>query len=121
MFDIDYFKNVNDNFGHDVGDKVLVQIANIVENTIRKGDVLARWGGEEFMLIVMEDKEHAVVLAEKLRVKIQNHKFANIGGITCSFGVTRFEKRDTFDSLMKRVDEKLYMAKESGRNRVIAD
>lgn len=120
MFDIDHFKAVNDQYGHDIGDRVLVEMVRLSIETIRQPDVLARWGGEEFMVLLPQtDGDMAHTLGERLRKKIEGHIFAEAGHLTVSVGVTSLGQVDTIDSLLKRVDEALYTAKESGRNRVI--
>lgn len=119
MYDLDHFKRVNDDFGHDVGDGVLKAVTNIIARNIRKEDVHARWGGEEFMILIPEAGiQAAKTLAEKLRSKIASHHFAPVGKVTVSFGVTQFEPDDDSASLTKKADEALYLAKEKGRNRV---
>lgn len=118
LFDIDHFKKVNDTYGHIVGDEVLKRIASIVGKNIREKDIFARWGGEEFILLFDTDKKHAVKIVENLRKLIEQEHFDVVGGITCSFGVTDLRKLDTIESVTERVDEALYEAKESGRNRV---
>ncbi len=120
MFDIDHFKEVNDQYGHDTGDRVLVKIVDLGKQTIRKSDVLARWGGEEFMVLLPETgHEMAHTLGERLRCRIAGYRFPGTGRLTVSVGVTGFNSGDTIDSLLKRVDEALYAAKRSGRNRVV--
>jgi diguanylate cyclase (GGDEF)-like protein/PAS domain S-box-containing protein len=120
IFDIDHFKKVNDKFGHNVGDSVLKKIATIVKKTIRKVDYFIRWGGEEFVIISAEtDKEHAYVLAERLRKGIENFTFNNLAQITISCGVAEFKKEDTENTLIKRADDAMYKAKRKGRNRIV--
>ena len=122
FFDIDFFKKVNDTYGHDIGDYVLKNIALIVTENIRKSDIFGRWGGEEFIIFLPETSiEDAISLAEKLRKTIQIHAFYEIESITCSFGVTYLKENESKSSLLKRVDELLYMAKEDGRNCVKSD
>jgi diguanylate cyclase (GGDEF)-like protein/PAS domain S-box-containing protein len=119
MFDVDNFKSVNDTYGHDTGDRVLIEIVRLSMETIRQADVLARWGGEEFMVLLPETRhDMARTLGERLRKRIDEHSFEDIGRLTVSVGVTSLQQVDTIDSLLKRVDEALYNAKESGRNRV---
>lgn len=119
MYDIDYFKHVNDRFGHDIGDTVLQTITEVVKRHIRIVDVVARWGGEEFMLLMPQsDLAAAKSAAEKLRQTIADHTFDKVNKITVSFGVAEFTLHDDFNSLLKRVDDALYLAKERGRNRV---
>jgi diguanylate cyclase (GGDEF)-like protein/PAS domain S-box-containing protein len=119
MIDIDYFKEVNDLYGHLAGDMVLVEIARILKENIRATDMLGRWGGEEFMIICAENNlDEAVQMAEKLRVAIASHIFQKIGTKTASFGVATIQSNEDELSLMQRVDSALYQAKESGRNSV---
>ncbi|EQB39160.1 diguanylate cyclase [Sulfurimonas hongkongensis] len=120
FLDIDRFKRVNDTYGHDTGDKVLIDIANIITSTIRTGDIAARWGGEEFMITLQATSvTHASVLGEKLRTRVQEHVFKTVGKITISLGVTEYRDGESEESFVKRVDEALYEAKEAGRNKVI--
>ena len=119
FFDIDHFKKINDKYGHKTGDMVLKELSKLIQVTIRKSDVFGRWGGEEFLIILPETtKKEAVKLAEKLRHKIQEYNFPAIGKLTCSFGVTSYKDGDTIETMLSRVDKKLYLAKESGRNQV---
>jgi diguanylate cyclase (GGDEF)-like protein len=117
LLDLDLFKNVNDNYGHDVGDLVLKEISQILKDNIRISDTLGRWGGEEFLIILPQiDLEGAVVLAQKLRKEIENHQFSIVGKMTASFGIAYYRKGDDENSIIKRADEALYKAKEMGRN-----
>jgi len=119
MFDIDNFKDVNDTYGHSIGDFVLKKIADIAKETIRKIDYLVRWGGEEFMIISPETNlEKARALAERLRRTIENYGFNKVGKVTVSFGVTEFKKEDTKDTFIMRADKIMYQAKIKGKNRV---
>ena len=121
MYDLDYFKLVNDTFGHEAGDHVLQAVTSLVKKNIRAPDIVARWGGEEFMLLMPQsDMGAASNVAEKLRLAIAEHDFDKVGKLTVSFGVTAFELEDDKNSLLKRVDDALYRAKEHGRNRVEA-
>jgi len=121
MFDIDFFKKVNDTYGHQVGDYVLKEIAAIVEENVRHLDVFARYGGEEFILLLPETLlEGAVDVAEKLRHVIATHDFNMVGELTCSFGVVEYHKEEGSERVVKRVDDMLYKAKSGGRNRVEA-
>lgn len=120
MFDIDYFKNVNDTFGHDVGDSVLKRVVQIVSENTRAVDIFARWGGEEFLILCPNTEEvQAVSLAEKLRKEIESKSFERVNHITCSFGVTSYKVAETKESFIKRVDEAMYEAKQTGRNKVV--
>lgn len=117
MYDLDHFKQVNDTYGHHVGDLVLQTVTNLVKRNIRGIDVEARWGGEEFMILMPQsDILAAKNAAEKLRIVIASHRFENVGYVTASFGVTEFTSQDDLDSLLKRVDGALYKAKGRGRN-----
>jgi diguanylate cyclase (GGDEF)-like protein len=119
MYDIDYFKRVNDTFGHDIGDQVLQTITGLVKENIRASDIVARWGGEEFMVLMPQTNlQDAGNTAEKLRLAIAGHHFDQVNKLTVSFGVTAYEPQDDLNSLLKRVDDALYQAKEQGRNRV---
>lgn len=119
MFDIDHFKRINDTFGHPAGDAVLAELARIVTGTIRSEDSFARWGGEEFVILLPQTESRgAQSMAERIRSLVERNPFPVAEQVTCSFGVTPFGASDTPDSFLKRVDEALYRAKESGRNRV---
>ncbi len=118
MFDIDHFKLVNDKYGHQVGDSVLVAIARLIKSSIREIDTFGRWGGEEFLIVLPEVQlPSALVAAERLRKKIESHIFETVEKITCSFGVTEYDIEETPNKLIRRVDTALYKAKENGRNR----
>ncbi|MHB8231936.1 MAG: sensor domain-containing diguanylate cyclase [bacterium] len=130
MFDIDHFKAVNDNYGHQVGDNVLIELANLVKNNLRETDFFARFGGEEFMILMPEiNLAFAKTKAESLRGLIEDNAFKFIFRLTCSFGAIEYGEKDKsgnttqdiIDSLMRRVDSALYRAKENGRNRVEED
>lgn len=120
LIDIDYFKLVNDSYGHSVGDSVLIELSEIISNNKRETDIFARWGGEEFLLAVhTNDKYAAQKIAEGLRVAIQNHLFVTVKNITASFGVSSPENEsENFQSLFENADKALYRAKELGRNKV---
>ncbi|MCL4431206.1 MAG: sensor domain-containing diguanylate cyclase [Epsilonproteobacteria bacterium] len=118
IFDIDYFKKVNDQFGHDVGDSVLIQMAKIGQSVLRTTDVFFRWGGEEFLILCSHsDEEQAYLLAERLREEIENSSF-DCGSLTISGGIAQYVEGETIESTIKRADLALYSAKESGRNRI---
>jgi len=120
FLDIDHFKVVNDTYGHDVGDYILIELAKILKSTIRTGDFVARWGGEEFVITLQStDSAQASLLAQKIRKNIEMHNFEKGGKQAISLGVTQYNKNDTQESFTKRVDEALYEAKETGRNKVV--
>lgn len=119
MFDIDFFKSVNDTFGHQRGDAVLQDIVKIIASVIRESDVFGRFGGEEFMLIAVNTNEQeAFVLAEKIREAVEAHNFEEVGRKTISIGVCEFIADDTLENLIKKADSALYKAKQNGRNQV---
>jgi diguanylate cyclase (GGDEF)-like protein/PAS domain S-box-containing protein len=115
MFDVDHFKRVNDTFGHDVGDEVLVAVADALRGSARAGDFVARWGGEEFLAVLRTDVQGAVRFAERVRLAVQSLT-TRAGPVTISSGVATVVK----PSDVKLADEKLYEAKKTGRNRVAA-
>jgi diguanylate cyclase (GGDEF)-like protein len=120
VLDLDDFKKINDTYGHQVGDKVLKEFVNIVKKQIRKDDVFARWGGEEFLLLMRSttpnDVEHRV---ESIREHIEKYIFNEVKHITCSFGIACSKDGDDMDSILYRADKALYEAKASGKNKVI--
>ncbi|MDP3466606.1 MAG: diguanylate cyclase [Sulfuricurvum sp.] len=119
LIDIDHFKLVNDTYGHDIGDEVLKHLVKTIQGNIRKIDIFARWGGEEFLILCPgTDLKHTRRLAEKLRLAVDHASFPEIGHVTISLGMSRFEQDDTFSELFKRADQGLYYAKEHGRNQV---
>ncbi|MDP2811097.1 MAG: diguanylate cyclase [Rhodocyclaceae bacterium] len=119
MVDIDHFKQINDTHGHLAGDEVLVSLSGLVGGNVRATDRLARWGGEEFMILAPNSTiGGAVDLAEKTRLAIENHDFGAAGRVTCSFGVAQYRPDDTEESITGRADDALYRAKSLGRNRV---
>lgn len=119
MADIDFFKKINDNFGHQAGDDVLVNFAKEIKSHIRKTDIFGRYGGEEFIIILPDtNKNGALKLAQKLRKTIEDFKFSENFKITSSFGVSSYQKDDDEMSITKRADDALYKAKENGRNQV---
>ena len=119
ILDIDHFKLFNDNYGHLIGDEVLIVLANNLGNKLRKTDVFARWGGEEFIILFIETNlEDAVISSNNIRKNIEKLEHKIAGKISVSLGVTQYQENDTLESLFKRCDEALYLAKENGRNRV---
>ncbi len=122
--DIDYFKKINDQYGHECGDYVLKFVAEIMRAGIREQDCLARWGGEEFLFLMPEtDLEGSQTVAEKLRQKVQEAKIfygENDLSVTMTFGVAVFDQSDGMDDSIKKADLALYTGKEKGRNCVVA-
>ena len=120
VLDLDHFKRVNDNYGHEFGDQVLQHVGEIIRNICRKTDNYARWGGEEFLILAGDTTAvNAVYLAEKLRRKIHSSIIGSLDDLTVSIGVSSFHKGENFNSWFKRADLALYQAKDQGRNRVI--
>lgn len=117
--DLDYFKLINDGYGHKIGDEVLKEFTDLISSSIRKTDIFARWGGEEFVLLLPQtDMKTAMRTAEKLRIATERHEFSYIGKMTASFGATRLIEGDNESTFIKRADDALYTAKKNGRNRV---
>ena len=117
--DIDYFKRVNDRFGHPYGDEVLVILARILQSTFRKTDLIYRFGGEEFVVIVyVDDRNDAEMTFERLRRSIENHAFPQVGKVTVSVGITEIKDTSIPVELLGRADQALYYAKTHGRNQV---
>lgn len=121
--DIDFFKNVNDTYGHNAGDAVLIQVADILQSHVGSKDVVARWGGEEFVFLLNNrNLEETAVFAGELRKQIEAAvcEYADMQiRITMSFGVAEFRWDRSLDENIKRADEKLYVAKDCGRNKVV--
>lgn len=119
IVDIDHFKLVNDTYGHQTGDLILKEFANILKANLRKTDTLGRWGGEEFMIICTEcNNEGILSLSQVLKEKIASNKFNIKEKTTASFGVSIYQKDEDINKLIKRADDALYIAKEKGRNTV---
>ena len=119
MFDIDNIKSINDTYGHDVGDKVLIKLSELISTMVRENDYLFRVGGEEFVILLTDTNgESGLLFAEKIRKNIEL-KLDTIEDrvVTISLGVTEVEANDTADSIYKRADDALYKSKESGRNK----
>lgn len=120
IFDIDHFKHVNDNFGHLVGDKVLVEFSSLIASNIRKSDIFARWGGEEFVLLMPKTNGlDAKKVAEKIRNIIANNIFEVVKTITCSIGISEYTDNIAISKLITDSDDALYFAKENGRNQTV--
>ncbi|WP_374327852.1 diguanylate cyclase [Azonexus sp.] len=119
LLDIDHFKRINDTYGHQAGDRALIDIARLLSDGSRETDVVGRWGGEEFMIVLPHtDLAGAGRLAEKMRTTIAAHEFSGIGQQTASFGVAAYRIDDQPNDLVARADAALYEAKHAGRNRV---
>jgi len=117
--DIDYFKKVNDTYGHDVGDLVIKRFSALLKDNIRAVDSAARWGGEEFLLLTVEaDEIVAKKVSEKINSVLSQTEFKPVEAITVSIGITQVVEGDTNESIVKRSDQALYQAKNNGRNRI---
>lgn len=120
IFDLDRFKQINDTWGHDIGDKVLISVTDVVRHSIRKPDILARWGGEEFVLLVPQtDLLGAAALSDELREVIAAAKHPGVSSVTASFGVAERITGEPYESWFRRADQALYQAKSKGRNCVV--
>lgn len=120
LLDVDHFKQVNDTYGHPGGDRLLRELAALMQSTKRAADTLGRWGGEEFLVILPKtDRSGAAKVAEKLRAVVAENRFADVGHKTISAGVAVYQEGDTEERLMGRVDRALYRAKAEGRDRVV--
>ncbi len=118
MIDIDHFKRINDTYGHAIGDEVLKKVSSELQNQLRKVDLVARWGGEEFIALLPETEiDEAVSVAEKLREKIERLIHENNEVVTISIGISMLEESESIDSWINRADKALYHAKKQGRNR----
>jgi len=119
LLDIDKFKHINDTYGHDEGDRTLIELANILRAHVRESDSVGRWGGDEFLIICPETEQPGVVqLAEQLRQQVLAHKFPFMGNNTSSFGTSTYRTGDKIDTMLKRADTALLYVKEHGRNQV---
>jgi len=127
VLDIDYFKAINDTYGHDAGDDVLREFAMRIKKSIRGIDLACRYGGEEFVIVMPEtDMAVAALVAERIRRRIASEPFAIDQGakaidVTLSIGLSALATNDTAATILKRADQALYRAKRDGRNRVVAD
>jgi len=121
LFDIDYLKKINESLGHSNGDKIIMDIARMSKTSVRGSDLLCRWGGEQFALLLRRcELEQAYKVAEQLRLNVQNHSFSfddRVASVTISLGVAEWTENETIDELFSRVDDAVYLAKSEGRNR----
>ena len=118
LIDIDFFKKVNDTYGHLVGDEVLKGVVKVIQKNIRQNDIFVRWRGEEFILLLDVYGKKSLEIANSLRLHINKENFDTVGHITCSFGLTYFREDDSLENMIKRADEALYNAKTGGRDKV---
>ncbi len=121
LLDIDHFKRVNDEHGHQAGDQVLIDFANLLREQVRSVDTLGRWGGEEFMVVCPgTDQAGITELANKLRAAVEQHEFPTVGHKTASFGVATASQDDNIQQLIMHADRAMYTAKHQGRNQVVS-
>lgn len=119
FLDIDYFKKVNDTYGHAVGDNVLKEFVAVLEKCSRRSDTLIRWGGEEFILLFTLFEEDSIdTMLNKFKTSIDEYSFKTVGHLTCSIGATILHDDETLHTAIKRADEALYLSKAAGRNRI---
>ena len=119
LIDIDFFKKINDSYGHDKGDFVIKQISNLMQNNIRNTDICARWGGEEFLILAPNsDLKAALTLANNLKELIEKTNFDIKDCVTVSIGISTFNENLNQENLLKLADDALYKAKEKGRNKI---
>ncbi len=119
MFDLDNFKHINDTYGHHYGDKVLVKTITQIKRVLRKSDIMARWGGEEFMVLLPQTHlEQAMNAAEKIRQRVEHTEIDPIGHVTISVGVAEILEHESLENLYTRADQALYQSKKDGKNRV---
>ncbi len=117
LLDIDFFKHINDTYGHNMGDQVLIQVTHVLLRSLRNIDIVCRWGGEEFIVLLPSASlANAFVIAEKLRISIETMKIDTASSVTASFGVSQVLEGDDMRDAIHRADKALYLAKHSGRN-----
>ena len=122
IIDIDNFKIINDNYGHNIGDAVLLRFSKIIQSTVRKIDTSSRWGGEEFLIICPETNlNEADMTAKRLLMTINKEEFCEVGHITASIGVVSLSADESFEDVVSRADKCLYRAKKSGKNCYVSE
>jgi len=126
LLDVDHFKQINDRRGHAAGDMVLAAVGRLLNRALRTCDIVARWGGEEFVLVLPSTSlEGAAQVAERVRELLESAAFADGNGdvipVTASFGVANYTTGETLEQVVDRADRAMYLAKSSGRNRVVCD
>ena len=119
MYDFDNFKQINDNFGHEMGDYVLKESTQVISQVIREIDKIGRYGGEEFLILLpFSNLSNALEVAERVKDAIASHQFKDLDQVTISLGVVEYNNDESLESFLKRVDEKMYQSKYSGRNKI---
>ena len=120
ILDIDFFKKINDTYGHTKADDMLIQMAKIMKKEVRKSDIVARFGGEEFVVLLPgTNAQKATKVVQRLKNKIQSDKFLSKYKLTVSGGLTEYQEKDTPKKMQERSDKALYEAKESGRDKIV--
>jgi len=120
FIDLDHFKLINNHYGHQKGDQILVDLTTIIRNALRNSDIFGRWGGEEFLIILPStDAASAFLIAEKLRHCIQDHDFVLEDSLTISIGISEYDPIKSIDEMIAAADEAMYQAKEQGRNKTV--
>lgn len=123
MLDIDDFKHINDSYGHDIGDRVLVTLADLLTQEVRAGDYTCRWGGEEFLLLIHGDKQETYFVADRIRRKLEEtqlkNKYDGTFNVTATFGVAEYKDFMPLRTIIDEADEKLYYGKSHGKNQVV--
>ena len=122
MGDIDFFKSINDTYGHDFGDEALKMVSDVLKSSIREGDVICRWGGEEFLLLIYGTEKEAASVAERIRKTIEADKLIHNGKeirFTITLGVSSYKPGFNMEKLIARADDRLYYGKRNGRNQVV--
>lgn len=122
LMDVDHFKQINDRFGHELGDRVLCEISQLVKNALREKDYVGRWGGEEFLAVLPDsDTRQAEAIAERIRAAVAGHDWSQLdlsSAVTLSIGVSQYHPGESFSESVARADAALYLCKGRGRNRV---
>lgn len=122
LIDVDYFKEINDTYGHNIGDSVIKNISKILQDSIRRIDYVGRWGGEEFVIILPKTTmKEAFDIAEEIRLRVMHNNFSPADHVTISAGIAQYRSGDTTEKIIQRSDEELYKAKEGGRNQIQMD
>jgi diguanylate cyclase (GGDEF)-like protein len=120
LLDLDYFKDINDTFGHEAGDNVIKEFALLLKSMVRENDLVGRWGGEEFLILCSQTSQKgAFQLAEQIRLQVQTMDFSVDRQITVSFGLSDYRQGETIGDTIKRADDALYLAKNNGRNQIV--
>ncbi len=120
VFDIDHFKRVNDDYGHQIGDQALLQVCQTARQFLRPSDLLARFGGDEFVVLLPDTQaELAAAIAERILAQLPFMPLADVVAVTASFGVTQWQPGERYTALFERADNALYQAKQRGRHQVV--